>query len=55
MRCLGQNGQIRMDKQQIWYSGVMGPTWVPQKICSDWGHNVDVMAVFMAVSWLHYE
>ena len=50
MTCFGQNGQIRMDQHQIWYSGVLGNTWVTQKknkLCSDWGHNVDVLVVFL--------
>ena len=47
-------GQIRMDQHQIWYSGVLGPTWVTKRnyICSDRGHNVDVL---IAILRFHYE
>ena len=44
-------GQIWMDQHQIWYSGVLGPTWVTNQICCDWGHNVDAMAVL----WPFYD
>ena len=50
--------QIMMDKHHILYSEVLGPTWVKKgKLCSDWGYDIDVMAVyygrFMAPLWVN--
>ena len=47
MTCFGQNGQIRMDQRQIWYSGVLGTTWVTKV-------NYVVIGATTLMLWLLY-
>ena len=46
-------------EHQNWYGSVLDPIcqcigshMSEKKLWSDWGHNVDIMAIFMAVLWL---